>query len=291
MLQQTSFAISHDETRYALNGVLFSFSRQGDAPGRHRRPSAGPVVRGRSARWGGRSPGIVPRKAVTEIMRVLGAGEEVQIAITENQFVLQMPNFVMTARLIEGQFPNYEAVIPKGHPGQAGHRAGGPARRRFAASSVMAEERNKPVKLVLAPAALRLTRVEPGSRRGRGDAGRRLRRRGGHDRLQFSLRPRRLAAHRERAGRARIQGRVEPRSGQKRRGRGVLLCYNAHANLAMIFARKMGVLRGCRSAAIQLVDFRNYRTLSYRPASTAQPPYRTPTPRVRPISSRRWQFS
>ena len=50
-------------------------------------------------------------------MRVLGAGEEVQLAITENQFVLQMPNFVMTARLIEGQFPNYEAVIPEGAPG------------------------------------------------------------------------------------------------------------------------------------------------------------------------------
>src|SRR5262249_58193169 len=62
--------------------------------------------------------GIVPRKAITEIMRVLGAGEEVQLGITENQFVLQMPNFVMTARLIEGQFPNYEAVIPKGHPGK-----------------------------------------------------------------------------------------------------------------------------------------------------------------------------
>src|SRR2546428_221578 len=62
--------------------------------------------------------GIVPRKAVSEIQRALGAGEEVQLAITENQFVLQMPNFVMTARLIEGQFPNYEAVIPKGHPGK-----------------------------------------------------------------------------------------------------------------------------------------------------------------------------
>src|SRR5204863_3523561 len=62
--------------------------------------------------------GIVPRKAVVEIQRVLGAGEEVQIALTENQFLLQMPNFLMTARLIEGQFPNYEAVIPKGHPGK-----------------------------------------------------------------------------------------------------------------------------------------------------------------------------
>src|SRR5207247_9673015 len=99
---------------------------------------------------------IVPRKAVIEIMRVLGAGEDVQVAITENQFVLQMPNFVMTARLIEGQFPNYEAVVPKAHPGRlvVSRPAFAAAVRRVA---VMAEGRNKPVKLSLAPASLRLT--------------------------------------------------------------------------------------------------------------------------------------
>jgi DNA polymerase-3 subunit beta len=100
--------------------------------------------------------GIVPRKAITEIMRVLGSGEEVQIAITENQFVLQMPNFVMTARLIEGQFPNYEAVIPKAHPGRLtiGRTVLTSALRRV---SVMAEERNKPVKLTLSPTVLKLS--------------------------------------------------------------------------------------------------------------------------------------
>jgi DNA polymerase-3 subunit beta len=87
---------------------------------------------------------------------VLGSGEDVQIAITENQFVLQMPNFVMTARLIEGQFPNYEAVLPKGHPGklQVPRTALQAALRRVA---VIAEERNKPVKLTLAPALLKVS--------------------------------------------------------------------------------------------------------------------------------------
>ena len=99
--------------------------------------------------------GIVPRKAVTEIMRVLGTSEDVQIAITENQFVMQMPNFVMTARLIEGQFPNYEAVLPKGHPGRLAIKRSAltAALRRV---SVMAEERNKPVRFVLAASTLTL---------------------------------------------------------------------------------------------------------------------------------------
>jgi len=155
MLTQTSFAVSHDETRYALNGVLFAF--QGKdlrmvATDGHRLAlsmrSLGQAVAS--------ATGIVPRKAVTEIMRVIGAGEEVQLAITDNQFVLQMPNFVMTARLIEGQFPNYEAVIPRTHPGRltTGRGALSSALRRVA---VMAEERNKPVKLALSPASLKVS--------------------------------------------------------------------------------------------------------------------------------------
>ena len=155
MLTQTSFAVSHDETRYALNGVLFAFQGKDVrmvATDGHRL-----ALSNRSLGQGVASAtGIVPRKAVTEIMRVIGAGEEVQLAITENQFVLQMPNFVMTARLIEGQFPNYEAVIPKAHPGRLTTARGGlsAALRRV---SVMAEERNKPVKLALSPASLKVS--------------------------------------------------------------------------------------------------------------------------------------
>jgi len=155
MLTQTSFAVSHDETRYALNGVLFAFQGKDVrmvATDGHRL-----ALSNRSLGQGVASAtGIVPRKAVTEIMRVIGSGEEVQLAITENQFVLQMPNFVMTARLIEGQFPNYEAVIPKAHPGRLTTARGGlsAALRRV---SVMAEERNKPVKLALSPASLKVS--------------------------------------------------------------------------------------------------------------------------------------
>src|SRR5881296_706399 len=155
MLAQTSFAISHDETRYALNGILFVLQGkdvQMVATDGHRLA----VSKRSLGRGVGGMTGIVPRKAVSEIMRVLGTGEDVQIAITENQFVLQMPNFVMTARLIEGQFPNYEAVVPKAHPGRltTARAALSAALRRVA---VMAEERNKPVKLALSPASLKVS--------------------------------------------------------------------------------------------------------------------------------------
>jgi DNA polymerase-3 subunit beta len=155
MLSQTSFAISHDESRYALNGILFVVHDQElrlVATDGHRLAVAKTAL-GHPAE---NATGIVPRKAVVEIARVLGAGEEIRVALTENQFVLEMPNFVMTARLIEGQFPNYDAVIPKAQPVRLnlGRAALASALRRVA---VMAEDRNKPVKLVLMPGALRLT--------------------------------------------------------------------------------------------------------------------------------------
>ena len=154
MLGRTSYAVSHDETRYALNGVLFVLegtTMRLVATDGHRLALAARTI----GDVGKKISAIVPRKAITEITRVLGAGEEVQIAITENQFVLQMPNFVLTARLIEGQFPNYEAVVPKGHPSRLLVSRGAltAALRRV---SVMADERNKPVKLVFGPGSLRL---------------------------------------------------------------------------------------------------------------------------------------
>jgi DNA polymerase-3 subunit beta len=155
MLAQTNFAVSHDESRFALNGVLFMLQPKEArfvATDGHRlavaRRSVGQGLSGVT--------GIVPRKAVTEIIRVLGGSEDVQIAITENQFILQMPNFVMTARLIEGQFPNWEAVMPRNQPGRltVKRAALAAAVRRV---SVMAEERNKPVRLALAPGSLTLS--------------------------------------------------------------------------------------------------------------------------------------
>ncbi|MBI2218546.1 MAG: DNA polymerase III subunit beta [Candidatus Rokubacteria bacterium] len=155
MLAQTSFAVSHDESRYALNGILFVVQDQElrlVATDGHRLAVAKTALTHPAEN----ATGIVPRKAVLEITRVLGAGEEIRVALTDNQFVLEMPNFVMTARLIEGQFPNYEAVIPKAQSVRLnlGRAALASALRRVA---VMAEDRNKPVKLVLMPGGLRLT--------------------------------------------------------------------------------------------------------------------------------------
>ena len=99
--------------------------------------------------------GIVPRKAVQEIARVVGSGEQVEVALGDNQFMLRMPNVILMARLIEGTFPNYEQVVPRAHPHRVLLSKDGltAALRRV---SVLSEERTKPVKFVLSPGVLKL---------------------------------------------------------------------------------------------------------------------------------------
>ncbi len=159
MLGQTTFAISHDESRYALNGVLFVVQDKEMrmvATDGHRLalavrplPAAGPAM-----------SGIVPRKAVQEVARIVGSGEEVQVAVSDNQFMLRMPNVLLMARLIEGTFPNYEQVVPRAHPHRVtlARAALTAALRRV---SVLSEERTKPVRFLLSPGQLKLTANSP----------------------------------------------------------------------------------------------------------------------------------
>jgi len=159
MLAQTSFAVSHDESRYALNGVLFTIQgkeiRLVATDGHRLALATRPLANG-----GGGVSGIVPRKAVQEIARIVGSGEEVQVSVTDNQFLLQMPSTLLMARLIEGTFPNYEQVVPKAHPRRitVAKAALSAALRRV---SVLSEERTKPVKLMLSPGTLKLAAYHP----------------------------------------------------------------------------------------------------------------------------------
>ncbi len=116
MLSLTEFSVSKDESRYVLTGVLFTI-RKGwlrlvSTDGRRmamveREAKSAPV---------GESHRIVPEKAISELMRLLGDAPTVRIALKESQIIFDMGNTVLISRLIEGKFPNYEQVIPAESP-------------------------------------------------------------------------------------------------------------------------------------------------------------------------------
>ena len=113
MLTLTHFAVSREETRYILNGVLFV------AKGKSIKLVATDGRRLALIEKALELPGdfkkevIVPVKAIQELIRNLQDEDEVKIAFGENQISFQFDNMVLVSRLIEGQFPNYEQVIPK----------------------------------------------------------------------------------------------------------------------------------------------------------------------------------
>jgi DNA polymerase-3 subunit beta len=159
MLGQVAYAVAHDETRYALNGVLLVVRekeiRMVATDGHRLALTTRPLEQAASP-----VSGIVPRKAVQEIGRIVVPGEEAQLAISDNQFLLRMPSVSLMARLIEGTFPNYEQVVPKAHPFKlaAARQALTAALRRVA---VLSEERTRPVKFALSPGQLKLASYSP----------------------------------------------------------------------------------------------------------------------------------
>lgn len=56
---------------------------------------------------------VIPMRTVNELMRFLeDSPDEINIALTENNVIFYKDDFILLSRLIEGQYPNYETVIP-----------------------------------------------------------------------------------------------------------------------------------------------------------------------------------
>ncbi len=113
MIQLTSFAMSHDETRYVLNGILFSFKDKTlklvATDGRRLAFSEKTVGDVGNAR----KDVILPMKTIQELNRNLTDEGDVIFCFKENQLQINLGDITITSRLIEGEFPNYEQVIPK----------------------------------------------------------------------------------------------------------------------------------------------------------------------------------
>jgi DNA polymerase-3 subunit beta len=111
-LRKTSYAISTDETRYVLNGLLFSFKENKltlvATDGRRLAMGDIDVEFPRSHE----ADIIVPTKAVTELQRLLTDEGEVKMSVGSGQIAFDLNNTLLVSKLIEGNYPNYRQVIP-----------------------------------------------------------------------------------------------------------------------------------------------------------------------------------
>jgi DNA polymerase III subunit beta len=114
LIQHTAFAVSTEESRPILNGVLWELRPEHMrmvATNGHRLAKMEVAVDGTSG-----APStelIVPPKALEQIRRLFPAEEELEIARGDNHLGFRSPFTSVFTRLIEGPYPNYDQVIPR----------------------------------------------------------------------------------------------------------------------------------------------------------------------------------
>jgi DNA polymerase-3 subunit beta len=163
MIKKTQFAISTDETRYILNGVFFE-PREGNkvrmvATDGHRLAM---VERELEGDFKLKSGVIIPRKGLFELKRLLDEAPDAEchLGFAENSAIFKKSGLTMVMRLIDGQFPEYQRVIPK-----EGERQISIPKLRFAEGlkriALLSADKSNAVKVALADNQLRITSQNP----------------------------------------------------------------------------------------------------------------------------------
>jgi len=167
LIDKTRFAISTEETRYYLNGIYLHAAERNGTPvlravatDGHRLASAEvPLPKGAKG-----IPGvIVPRKTVAELRKLVEEStDDVAVGLSDTKVRFSFGDAVLTSKLIDGTFPDYQRVIPAGNDKQLDVDT-----KQFADAvdrvSAISSERSRAVKLSLAGKSLVLSASSPDS--------------------------------------------------------------------------------------------------------------------------------
>lgn len=112
MINKTSYAMCHDESRYVLNGTyLVAKSNKIIMVATDGRRLAF-IEKHADLPKGTEIESIIPSKTVQELVKLLSSEGVVNIALAKNQIAFRLPDCMLISRLVEGNFPNYKQVIP-----------------------------------------------------------------------------------------------------------------------------------------------------------------------------------
>jgi len=123
MIEKTSFAASNEESRYHLNGILFAQIKQEGKEALRMVATDGhrlSLLDRENQKINGidEKGMIIPKKGVVEVKRIIGdrdGEEEMGIYFNATHGFFKTGKSLTAIRLIDGEFPEYEQVIPKGN--------------------------------------------------------------------------------------------------------------------------------------------------------------------------------
>ena len=113
LISHTAFAVSTEESRPILNGVLWELKPDKMAMVATNGHRLAKMEIPTSSNSGPSHELIIPPKALEQVKRLFPAEEELEIARGENHIGFRSPFTSVVTRLIEGPYPNYELVIPR----------------------------------------------------------------------------------------------------------------------------------------------------------------------------------
>lgn len=161
MLDSTAFAMAQQDVRYYLNGMLFEVTDS------HLRVVATDghrlAMRTEAMETGVSEPIqlILPRKAVMELGRLLSDGtDDVSVAFGTNHVRIRLAEFTFTSKLVDGKFPDYTRVLPRGGDKLVtGDR--NVLRQAFNRASILSNEKYRGVHLTLTSEELKILATNP----------------------------------------------------------------------------------------------------------------------------------
>ncbi len=161
LMDRTAFAMAHQDVRYYLNGMLLDLRDNAlrcVATDGHRLALAETSV---DARVSARRQIIIPRKGVLELQGLFEAGDgTVELEFGRNHLRVRRGEVQFTSKLIDGRFPDYEAVIPIGADKEV--RIGrDELRAALQRAAILSNEKYRGVKLEVGANRLRIVAHNP----------------------------------------------------------------------------------------------------------------------------------
>ena len=161
LIDATSFAMAQQDVRYYLNGMLLELTNEhirtvstdGHRLAMGTVKSDSEIVE--------RKQVIVPRKGILELNRLLTKPDDmVTVYLSDRHIRLKTDPFTFTSKLVDGKFPDYERVLPKGgNKDVIGDRAS--LKTIFSRAAILANEKYRGVRINLSSGNIQVTANNP----------------------------------------------------------------------------------------------------------------------------------
>ncbi len=160
LIDRTGFAMAQQDVRYYLNGMLWEVQEgqlRAVATDGHRLAMCTRAV---SVSTPSTTQAILPRKGVIELARLLDGQGSVEVVLGSNHIRVATEAYTFTSKLVDGKFPDYERVLPKGGNKLVfGDR--NDLRQAFGRTAILSNEKYRGVRLLLTDGQLTIVANNP----------------------------------------------------------------------------------------------------------------------------------